>query len=73
MINLYTPAKKKETWEILGMIFIVCLLIALALLFPLAVVWAINTLFTAVLIPYNIWSWFSVVILGLFIRPVRIK
>ena len=73
MINLYTQPKKKDTWEILGMIFVVCLLIALAVLFPFAVVWAINTLFTAVVIPYNIWSWFSVAILALFIRPVLIK
>jgi hypothetical protein len=43
-------------------------LIAVIVLFPLAVVWALNTLF-ALGIAYSFWTWLAVLILGLFIRP----
>ena len=47
---------------------IIILLIAVIVLFPLAVVWALNTLF-ALGIAYSFWTWLAVLILGLFIRP----
>ena len=73
MINLYNEPKKESVWGILGIIFLVLILIVLAVLFPFAVVWALNTLFTTLLIPYNIWSWLAVVTLGLFNRHIVIK
>jgi len=73
MRNLYTQTKQQNAWELAGMILGVLLLLSLALLYPFAVIWAINTLFIAMVIPYNFWSWLSVVILGLFVRQVYIK
>jgi len=35
---------------------------------PLATIWALNTLFPALAIPYNFYTWASVVILGMFTR-----
>jgi hypothetical protein len=73
MRNLYTQTKQQNAWELAGMILGVLLLLSLVLLYPFAVIWAINTLFIAMVIPYNFWSWLSVVILGLFVRQVNIK
>ena len=44
----------------------------LAIIFgPLAVIWSLNTLFTALAIPYNFWSWLAVIVLQLtiFYKP----
>jgi len=35
---------------------------------PLATIWAVNTLFPAVAIPYTFETWFAVVVLGAFMR-----
>lgn len=43
----------------------VVLLIILLLLAPLAVIWALNTLFPLLAIPYTFWSWLAVVVLNL--------
>lgn len=52
----------------------VLLVIALVLLGPIATIWALNTLFPVLAIPYNIWTWLSVIILGgLFKSNVTVK
>jgi hypothetical protein len=35
---------------------------------PLLTIWAANTLFPALAIPYNLETWFAVVIIGAFFR-----
>lgn len=51
-------------------IFIVCV-IAFG---PILVIWALNTLFPVLAIPYNIWTWLSIAILGGFVRGrVQVK
>lgn len=46
------------------------MLLAIILAGPLFVIWAWNTLFGAVhLIPYTVWTWLAVLILGVFISP----
>ena len=62
-------------------VLLVILLSVLLIVFgPLAVVWAINhivtSLFaTAVAIPYNFWSWLSIVALNstLFYKNIKVK
>lgn len=47
-----------------GVLFAVLLVIALIIVGPLLTIWALNTLFPALAIPYTIWTWLSVLILG---------
>jgi hypothetical protein len=55
---------------ILGISIIVLLLV----IGPLATIWAANTLFPALAIPYAIETWFAVILLGAFFRTnVSIK
>ena len=50
------------------------LIIALVAAGPLLVIWSINTLFPALAVPYSIWTWLAVLILGTFLRgEVRLK
>jgi hypothetical protein len=49
---------------IIGIVLIV-VLIAIG---PLATIWAMNTLFPVLAIPYTVWTWLSVVILGAFMQ-----
>lgn len=59
--------RKNEHW--IGMIVLAVLLaIALVILGPLLVIWAMNTLFPQLAISYDVWTWSAVVILGLFLR-----
>jgi ABC-type polysaccharide/polyol phosphate export permease len=56
---------------LIGMIAFVVVLLAIG---PLAVIWAWNTLFPAVVVQFTFWTWLAVVILGAFFRAnVSIK
>jgi hypothetical protein len=56
---------------LIGMIAFVVVLLAIG---PLAVIWAWNTLFPAVVVQFSFWTWLAVVILGAFFRAnVSIK
>jgi hypothetical protein len=53
----------------LYVILVVALIAVLIIAGPVLVIWAWNTLFGAQLaIPYTIWTWLAVLILGVFIR-----
>lgn len=59
--------RKNEHW--IGMIVLAVLLaIALVILGPLLVIWAMNTLFPQLAISYDVWTWLAVVVLGVFLR-----
>lgn len=47
-----------------GVFFMVLLVIALIIVGPLLTIWALNTLFPALAIPFTFWTWLAVVILG---------
>lgn len=48
----------------LGLIVFLVVLIAIG---PLVTIWSLNTLFPVLAIPYNIWTWISIVVLtGMF-------
>jgi hypothetical protein len=56
---------------LIGMIAFIVILLAIG---PLAVIWAWNTLFPAVVVQFSFWTWLAVVILGAFFRAnVSIK
>lgn len=55
-------------------IFVVLVVIALFILAPLAVVWALNTLFPVLAIPYTFETWLAIVVLsGVFKTTVTKK
>jgi len=51
-----------------GVLTIIALIIALVVLGPFATIWAVNTLFPALTIPYTFETWVSVVVLGMFLK-----
>lgn len=46
-------------------VFLVALFIAFIAFWPMAIIWAINTLAPAMSIPYSFWTWLAVVILNI--------
>jgi len=58
----------------LAILGIVVFAIVLVLIGPLLTIWAFNTLFPAIAVPYTLSTWFAVIILGAFFRAnVSIK
>jgi hypothetical protein len=58
----------------LGILGIVVLIVVLILAGPLAVIWALNTLFPVLAIPYTIWTWLAALVLGATVSPtVKVK
>jgi urea transporter len=55
----------KSTSIVLGVVVLVILLLVVG---PLLTIWAANTLFPALAIPYSMETWFAVVVLGAFFR-----
>lgn len=52
----------------------VCIIVLLLAVGPLITIWALNTLFPVLAIPYTFWTWLAVIIVGMFIRSdVKIK
>jgi len=54
--------------KILFGVVVVLATIALLIVGPLLVIWALNQLFPVLALPYTIWNWLAVVILGTFVR-----
>jgi len=54
--------------DVFKLILGIALIILIIAIGPLLTIWAVNTLFPAVAIPYTIETWFAVVLLGAFIR-----
>jgi hypothetical protein len=52
----------------LGVVGFIVLLLVVIVLFPWAVIWALNTLFPALAIPFTFWTWLAVLVIGMFIR-----
>lgn len=60
--------------KLIALLFVIVLIIALILIGPLATIWAANTLFPVLAIPYTIETWLAVIIIGaLFKSNVNIK
>jgi membrane-associated protease RseP (regulator of RpoE activity) len=60
--------------DIIKIIVALAVIILIIAVGPLLTIWAVNTLFPTVAIPYTIETWFSVVVLGTFFRAkVNVK
>lgn len=55
--------------KLFGVVGLVLLVVFLIVIGPILVIWALNTLFPALVIPYSLATWFAVVILGAFLHP----
>jgi hypothetical protein len=56
--------------KLLSIILFAVLIVVLVAAGPLLVIWSWNTLFGTVhLIDYTFWTWFAVLILGVFLSP----
>ena len=61
----------KSNLMVLG---VVVLVVALIIAGPWLVIWALNTLFPVLAIPYTIWTWVAALILGATVSPtVRVS
>jgi hypothetical protein len=58
--------------DIISLILIGLLVIALLLSWPLAVIWALNTLF-GLTIPFTPWTWLSVLVLAATLNSSGVK
>jgi hypothetical protein len=54
--------------DVIKLILAIAFIVFIIAIGPLLTIWAVNTLFPAVAIPYNLETWFSVVIIGAFFR-----
>lgn len=60
--------------KLFGVFGIVGLIVLLVAAGPLLLIWAMNTLFPVLAIPYTIWTWLAALILGGAISPtVKIR
>lgn len=58
----------KTNKDILSIVAILVLATLIVIFGPLATLWAVNTLFPMLAIPYNFYSWLAVVVLNLTLR-----
>lgn len=58
----------KTTKDIITIIAVLALALLAVIFGPLATIWAVNTLFPLVAIPYNFYSWLAVVVINLTLR-----
>ncbi len=50
------------------LIILIAVIIFLIAIGPILTIWSLNTLFPALAIPYDIWTWLAVVILAAALR-----
>ena len=56
-----------------GLILMVIFIVLVAIFGPLLTIWALNTLFPVLAIPFALETWAAVILLGIFIRGDGIK
>jgi hypothetical protein len=49
-------------------VLLIALIVFLIVVGPLLTIWALNTLFPVLAIPYTVWTWLAVIFLGGFLR-----
>lgn len=60
--------------KLLVAVGIIALVVTLIIAGPLLLIWALNTLFPVVAIPYTIWTWLAALIVGATVSPtVKLK
>jgi len=54
--------------NLIKLILLIVFIVFVVVIGPLATIWAVNTLFPTLAIPYTIWTWVAVVIIGAFLK-----
>lgn len=54
--------------NLIKLILLIAFIVFVVVIGPLATIWAVNTLFPTLAIPYTIWTWVAVVIIGAFLK-----
>ena len=54
--------------EIMAIVGISLLILPLVIFQPLIIIWALNSLFPLLAIPYTFWNWAAVLLLQLFLK-----
>ncbi len=61
----------KNLLYVVGIIALIALVVVAG---PLLLIWALNTLFPVLAIPYTVWTWLAALILGATVSPtVKVK
>jgi hypothetical protein len=55
------------------LVLLLLLIVAIFIFGPLLTIWALNTLFPVLAIPYTIKTWFATILVGMFIRGASIE
>lgn len=67
-------SKAERVGNIFGLVLMLILVAGLIALGPLALIWALNTLFPVLAIPYTFWTWLAALVLGATVGPnVKVK
>jgi hypothetical protein len=75
----WLASRKLMHWRLLmnnlfGVVGVVLLIVVLIIAGPLLILWALNTLFPVLAIPYTVWTWLAALILGSALSPtIRVK
>lgn len=60
--------------KLIGIVGVAALIVVLVIAGPLLIIWALNTLFPVLAIPYTIWTWLAALILGSALSPtIKVK
>lgn len=54
--------------EYIKIIILSMIIVGVLVVGPLLTIWALNSLFPTILIPYTIKTWFAIILLGAFLR-----
>jgi hypothetical protein len=54
--------------SLIKLVMLIAFIVFIVVIGPIATIWAANTLFPTLAIPYTVETWFAVVVLGAFIR-----
>lgn len=60
----------KNVLTLIGMIALILIIVVAG---PLLLIWALNTLFPVLAIPYTVWTWLAALILGATVSTTKVK
>ena len=60
----YASSMNKTNIPVVALIIILVLAVCAMIAWPLAIIWALNTLFITLSIPYSFWTWLAVAVLN---------
>jgi hypothetical protein len=60
----------KNVLTLIGMIVLILIIVVAG---PLLLIWALNTLFPVLAIPYTVWTWLAALILGATVSTTKVK